>query len=397
MKKLIILGGSGIGRIAADIARREYEVVGFLNDVEPVGSLIGKYNPTPVIGTTKDFPVYMAMKKYYFFVAYVGLRNEKATYEKVSGLNIPDDRLATLIHPTAIIPEGMCSIGPGCLIGPYCVLSPDVTIGKQCILLAHSFVGHDSVLEHFAHVTTNGVVGANVRVGKAAHVGSNSVIREKIKVGDFALIGLGAVVIKDVAENTVVAGNPAKLLEVKIPAAELPVHKLKLTVVTPLWRWENLGGLAKSIPEGVRWLVVFSGRKPAEVVLPKNGEYHAIESDRGVDKRNRGIEIVKDGYLFFLDDDTVIHPNFGKLLGMDPVNDFIHFNQIWPNGKRRIGGEVRINRVDAGSFIVKRETVGNTRFQKVPKADGVFAVECFRKSKAAKYIDEDMSIYNALR
>ena len=214
MKKLVILGGSGIGRIAAQIASEtgEYEILGFLNDVEPVGTAIGKYNPTPVIGKTSDLPKYMAMEDLFFFIAYVGLGNEKATFQKILGLNIPKDRLAAIIHHSAVIPWQKCCIGNGVLFGPYSVLSPDVTIGDNCILLAHTFVGHDSTLDQFAHVATNGVVGANVHVGKAVHVGSNSVIREKIKIGDYSLIGCGAVVIKDVEEQTIVAGNPAKTL-----------------------------------------------------------------------------------------------------------------------------------------------------------------------------------------
>ncbi len=52
MKKLVILGGSGIGMIAASIAdsTEEYEVCGFLNDYYDVGQCIGKYKEIPVIG-----------------------------------------------------------------------------------------------------------------------------------------------------------------------------------------------------------------------------------------------------------------------------------------------------------------------------------------------------------
>ena len=48
MKNLIILGGSGIGMIAASIANElgYYNVLGFLNDVEPIGTMIGKYYTT---------------------------------------------------------------------------------------------------------------------------------------------------------------------------------------------------------------------------------------------------------------------------------------------------------------------------------------------------------------
>lgn len=217
MKKLIILGGSGIGMIAVSIANElgYFEVLGFLNDVVPVGSQIGKFNKIPVVGTTADLINYLDDENVYFFIAYVGMQNEKEVFEKIKSLNIPSNRFATLIHPTAIIPKGFCSIGNGVLMAPLSQLSPDTTIEDNCILLPNSFVGHDSTLKQFAHIATNAVVGANVVVGKACHLGSNSTIREKIIIGDFSLVGAGAVVLNDVPENSIVVGNPARLLRTK--------------------------------------------------------------------------------------------------------------------------------------------------------------------------------------
>jgi len=213
MKKLVILGGSGIGMIAANIAMEsgEYEVSGFLNDVVEVGNKIGKYNKIPVIGTTDDIQYYLD-NGYYFFIAYVGLQKEKETFEKIEKFEIPREKYATLIHRTAIIPQGFCNIGYGVLMASLSQISPDTTIGDNCILLGNSFIGHDSIMKRFAHLASNSVVGANVIVGKGVHVGTNSTIREKVNIGDFSLIGSGAVVLDDVEENTVVVGNPAKVL-----------------------------------------------------------------------------------------------------------------------------------------------------------------------------------------
>lgn len=217
MKNLIILGGSGIGMIAASIANElgYYNVLGFLNDVVPIGTKIGKYNTIPVIGSTSDLPRYLDDQNNEFFIAYVGMQNEKEVFEKVESLNIPSNRFATLIHPSAIIPKGFCKIGNGVLMAPLTQLSPDTTIEDNCILLPNSFVGHDSILKKFAHIATNSVIGANVTVGRACHIGSNATIREKIKIGDFSLVGAGSVVLKDVSDNTIVVGNPAKILRTK--------------------------------------------------------------------------------------------------------------------------------------------------------------------------------------
>jgi len=217
MKKLVILGGSGIGMIAASIANElgYYKVLGFLNDVMPVNTQVGKYNKIPVIGTSQDIPKYLEDEDIEFFIAYVGMQNEKEVFEKIESFNIPSSRFATLIHPTAIIPKGFCKIGNGVLMAPLTQLSPDTTIEDNCILLPNSFVGHDSTLRKFAHIATNSVVGANVTVGRACHIGSNATIREKISIGDFSLVGAGSVVLKDVEENTIVVGNPAKVLRKK--------------------------------------------------------------------------------------------------------------------------------------------------------------------------------------
>jgi acetyltransferase EpsM len=217
MQKLVILGGSGIGMIAASVANDlgHFQILGFLNDVLPIGTMVGKYNKIPVIGSSEDIKKYLDDQDIQFFIAYVGMQKEEETFNKIASLNIPSHRFATLIHPSAIIPKGFCQIGNGVLMAPLTQLSPDTTIEDHCILLPNSFVGHDSTCRQFAHMATNAVVGANVDVGRAVHVGSNATIREKIKIGDFSLIGSGSVVLNDVAPNTIVVGNPAKLLRSK--------------------------------------------------------------------------------------------------------------------------------------------------------------------------------------
>ena len=217
MTNLSVLGGSGIGMIAISIAKElgVYTIGGFLNDIVPIGTKIGKYDSFPVIGTTADLPKFLEDPNNVFFIAYVGMQNEEMVFNKITSLNIPLDRFATLIHPSAIIPKGMCKIGYGVLMAPLSQLSPDTTLEDNSIMLANSFLAHDSTLRRFAHVASNAVVGANVDVGRAVHVGTNATIREKVKIGDFALIGSGAVVLNDVASNSIVVGNPARLLRKK--------------------------------------------------------------------------------------------------------------------------------------------------------------------------------------
>jgi len=217
MKKLIILGGRGVGMWAASIADELgiYEVLGYLNDVVPVGEKVGRFKGYNVIGKSEDVSNYLKEKNTYFLIAYFGLQNEKETYNKIVNLNIPPDRLTTLIHPTAYIPKGYCSIGNGVLIAPFARVCPDSAIDDNCILMSSSILGHDSTMKRFAHLAADSIVGGNVTVGFGAHIGTNATIRENVNIGDYSLIGSGSVVLKDVPDSTIVVGNPAKILRTK--------------------------------------------------------------------------------------------------------------------------------------------------------------------------------------
>ena len=60
-------------------------------------------------------------------------------------------------------------------------------------------------------MANNACIGANVRVGYASHIGTNASIREKLTIGKHAVVGMGAVVLKDVPDNAIVVGNPARI------------------------------------------------------------------------------------------------------------------------------------------------------------------------------------------
>ncbi|MDF9801103.1 acetyltransferase EpsM [Catalinimonas alkaloidigena] len=217
MKKIIVLGGSGIGMIASSIIDKMtgYELLGFVNDVVPVGNTIGKYKKIKVIDKTENIQKYITDEEIYFFNGFVGMTREKEVYETLQKLGIPKERYVNLIDPTAIVPWDYCSIGQGVLMAPLSQLSSDTNISDNCMLLANTFIGHDTFLDQYVSVATNAVIGANVHVGKACHIGSNATIREKVKIGDFSLVGMGAVVLKDVPENSIVAGNPARVIKTK--------------------------------------------------------------------------------------------------------------------------------------------------------------------------------------
>lgn len=216
-KRVLILGGEGIGMIAAWIIDRvgDAEVIGLINDVYPVGSQVGRKKKYEVIGNSDDVKRYIDDGKTCFIIAFHGMKREKATYEKIQSFNIPINRFYSAIDPTAIIAYDYSEIGAGIIAAPYSQIGPDCIIGNNSVILGNSFIGHDTTVGKFCHIASNAVIGAHVHIGNACHIGLNSAVREFVKIGDYSLVGMGSVVLKDVDTNSIVAGNPAKLLRKK--------------------------------------------------------------------------------------------------------------------------------------------------------------------------------------
>jgi acetyltransferase EpsM len=219
-KKVIILGGIGIGLIASYIIDQynDTEIIGFLNDNEPLGKEIGDYErKIKVVGNTEDIHKFLKDDDTFVFIAYIVMKNKEKVYSKIKSLNIPEDKFINLIHPISIVPKGYCKLGKGVLIAPLAQLSPDTRVGDKCILLANSFLGHNSTMGEFSSIATNSVVGAHVEIGIGVHIGSNATIRETVKIGNYSFVGMGAVVLEDVPDYAIVVGNPAKILRYNYP------------------------------------------------------------------------------------------------------------------------------------------------------------------------------------
>ena len=205
------MGGPGNGTVIAatiiDLMKKsdEWELMGYLNDSEEIGSLIEGY---PVVGRVKEAGRFN-LPDIYFIYALTTVKKAQERVELLRSLNLPREKFATVIHPTAVVAHS-AEIGYGVVLMPHVVIGPGVILGDHTQVYAQGFIGHHAKLGDFCFVANNASVGGYVDIRQGVHIGSNSSILERVTIGDWALVGLGSVVIKDVPTNTKVVGNPAR-------------------------------------------------------------------------------------------------------------------------------------------------------------------------------------------
>jgi hypothetical protein len=183
------------------------------------------------------------------------------------------------------------------------------------------------------------------------------------------------------------------------------VNEIFINIITPSIRPENLHKISESINiprENYRWIVVFDlPVQPPIELIPENCEFYLhqdSESRFGNCQRNFALDLITDGYVYLNDDDTTIHPDLWDNI-KNIKCDFISFIQIDTKGKLRLlGNKIVVGKIDSHNFLVKRNVVGNIRFNKKEYfADGIFANICYAVANNKCWIDKKLSIYNTLR
>jgi len=127
-----------------------------------------------------------------------------------------------------------CEVGDETKIGAFVEIQKKATVGKRCKISSHTFICEGVTIEDNVFIghgvtfindsypratTPDGSLQTETDwkvertvIKRGASIGSGATILSKVTVGENAIVGAGSVVIRDVAANTIVAGNPARFL-----------------------------------------------------------------------------------------------------------------------------------------------------------------------------------------
>jgi sugar O-acyltransferase (sialic acid O-acetyltransferase NeuD family) len=205
MKTLCIYGCGGMGREVADLAYNlcRWEKLMFVDDKVKNETVDGIQ-----VYTLDNVLLEFSKEDLEFIVATGEPYLRRILYNKLEEHKLV---CTSIIDKKFILPR-TSTIGNGTIVHMGATITCNVHIGKGCILNVHTVIGHDVTIGDYTVISPNSTIGGDVHVGANCYLGSGSIIRNGISIGENSIIGMGAVVLKDVNPNSVMVGNPAKLL-----------------------------------------------------------------------------------------------------------------------------------------------------------------------------------------
>jgi sugar O-acyltransferase (sialic acid O-acetyltransferase NeuD family) len=121
--------------------------------------------------------------------------------------------LAVLVHPCVVIPESTI-IKPGVTVCANAFIACNCILGTNSYVQPHAQVSHDCVLGDHVVISPSANLAGFVTVGEGSFIGMGALVKENTSIGQWTIIGMGSVVYKDLGDEVVAIGNPARVIKV---------------------------------------------------------------------------------------------------------------------------------------------------------------------------------------
>jgi sugar O-acyltransferase (sialic acid O-acetyltransferase NeuD family) len=204
-RPLLIFPCNGNGLEALDCLAEAFEFRGFVDDTpekQRAGAFGHRVLPRSALAGMPEAAV-LAVPG--------GPASYKGRRAVIEGLGVAHDRFVNVIHPAARI-AGIARLGTNVLVMAGAVVTSNAAIGDHVCVLPNTVIHHDVTVGNFSLIGANVAVAGGVSIGDNCYIGSGTNIMNGVRIGERSLVGLGSNVIRDVAPDTTVAGNPARVI-----------------------------------------------------------------------------------------------------------------------------------------------------------------------------------------
>ena len=127
--------------------------------------------------------------------------------------SIDENRYCNVIHPGSDIAENTI-IGYGNFFNYGVAVGPFSTIGNFVTVNRHAGIGHHAKISDFCVLNPGVNIAGFCEIGEDSIIGMGANVIDGIKIGSNVVIGAGSLVTKDIPDNVVAYGTPAKIIRI---------------------------------------------------------------------------------------------------------------------------------------------------------------------------------------
>ena len=124
-------------------------------------------------------------------------------------------KLTSTISPKADIGSYDIEIGNGANILDGAKISNSVKIGIAPIIYYNAIITHDCRIGDFCEISPAANILGRVSIENKTQIGAGAIILPDVKIGSNVTIGAGAVVTKNIPDNAIAVGIPARIIKIK--------------------------------------------------------------------------------------------------------------------------------------------------------------------------------------
>jgi len=219
MKKLMIVGAGGHGKVVLDVARAQGAYI-------PVAVADDRWSHPEQKGALWYGPLAWGrrlLQEDESMEAVIAIGDNRTRRLLAEKLGLPEERYAVLVHPQAVL-GSYVTLGKGTVVQPGAIVNYGARVGNHCIVNTGAIVEHDCRIGSFAHLSPGTAIAGNVTIGEGTHVGIGANIIQGIEIGAWSTIGAGAVVIRPIPGGCTAIGIPARPVSLRnAPASVVPL------------------------------------------------------------------------------------------------------------------------------------------------------------------------------
>lgn len=211
LRKKIAVYGAGLGaKQAMELIRsgKDYEAVGLFDDNPEIKG--AEVAGLQVLGGWDDFLESVEEGRIDGIAISLHSEHRRRLMEKIKGA-APQIEHVALVDSRAVVASGVV-VSQGAFIEAGSVIGPETFIGEGVIVDNGAVVSHDCHIGAHSHLSPGCSISGIVRLEGNVLVGVGACINSQVNIGKNVVITPGSAVVSDIPADSVVSGNPARII-----------------------------------------------------------------------------------------------------------------------------------------------------------------------------------------